>query len=98
MWRLLFDIARFNQFAVDALITDDTASRPVRSHSIKRGVSTDETIGQYLEREGYSDAFRDDYLIPMSAAVWITSLDKDLLEIPAVTLIRLLYVQPFITS
>lgn len=75
MWRMIFDIVRFNQFAVDVLRTEEPS---------------DETIGEYLEREGYSNAFRDDYLIPMTAAVWSTSPDKCILEFPAVTLIRFL--------
>lgn len=73
MWRMIFDIVRFNQFALDVLRTD----KP-----------TDMTIGEYLNREGYSKAFRDEYLIPMTAAVWSTSPDKCTLDFPAVTLIR----------
>ncbi|KAK1754314.1 glutamate synthase 1 [NADH], chloroplastic [Echria macrotheca] len=86
MWRMIFDILRFNQFALDVLRRDDEAGS-------KRGktVGPEETIGEYLEREGYSDAFRDDYLIPMTAAVWSTSPDKCSLEFPAVTLIRFLW-------
>lgn len=97
MWRMIFDIIRFNQFALDLLIEDDTerAEGPqVNGHSQGNGNGTpsrvEETIGQYLEREGYSDAFRDDYLIPMTAAVWSTSPDKCTLEFPAVTLVRFL--------
>lgn len=30
------------------------------------------TIGNYLEKKGYSAAFRDNYLIPMAAAIWST--------------------------
>ncbi|KIH93471.1 hypothetical protein SPBR_04405 [Sporothrix brasiliensis 5110] len=60
MWRLVFDVFRFNQFALD-LIRDDYDSP-------HEGAS-DESIGEYLIREGYSEAFRDDYLIPMTAAV-----------------------------
>lgn len=76
MWRMLFDIFRFNQFALDVL----KAKEP-----------TEETIGEYLEREGYSHAFRDNYLIPMAAAVWSTSPDKCTLDFPAVTLVRFLW-------
>ncbi|CAK7237657.1 Cytochrome c oxidase assembly protein cox11, mitochondrial [Sporothrix bragantina] len=83
MWRIIFDILRFNQFALD-LIGDDASP-----HDATSG----ESIGQYLEREGYSDAFRDDYLIPMTAAVWSTSPDKCLLEFPAITLVRFLCVE-----
>ncbi|KAK4141260.1 uncharacterized protein C8A04DRAFT_31121 [Dichotomopilus funicola] len=76
MWRMVFDIIRFNQFAVDIL---------------RVKVLTEETIGEYLDREGYSNAFRDNYLIPMAAAVWSTSPDKCALEFPAVTLVRFLW-------
>lgn len=75
MWRMIFDIFRFNQFAVDVLRTENASQ---------------ETIGEYLEREGYSHVFRDDYLIPVASAVWSTSPDKCLLDFPAATLIRFL--------
>ena len=84
MWRMIFDILRFNQFALD-LIKDPAA--PSRTTT-----AAGESIGQYLERGGYSDAFRDDYLIPMTAAVWSTSPDKCSLDFPAATLARFLYV------
>ncbi|KAI1873684.1 uncharacterized protein JN550_002953 [Neoarthrinium moseri] len=79
MWRLLFDIIRFNQFALD-LLRDEFA-----------GANETETIGQYLEREGYSETFKNDYLIPMTAAVWSTSPHKCSLEFPAVTLVRFMW-------
>lgn len=77
-WRLIVDIVRFNQFALDLLNETDPASFEM-------------TIGQYLEKEGYSQAFKDDYLIPMTAAVWSTSPDKASLEFPAKTLIRFMW-------
>ncbi|ORY64362.1 amine oxidase [Pseudomassariella vexata] len=86
MWRLIFDIIRFNQFALD-LLKEDENSRPGGRGTI----SDTETIGQYLEREGYSEAFKNDYLIPMTAAVWSTSPDRCSLEFPAVTLIRFMW-------
>lgn len=95
MWRMIFDIVRFNQFALDLLIEDD-AERAGFHHVNGNGAAngkppkTEESIGEYLEREGYSDAFRDDYLIPMTAAVWSTSPDKCTLDFPAVTLVRFL--------
>jgi len=87
MWRMIFDIIRFNKFALDLLKVEE------KSEVFTNGNGGDhaggqETIGQYLERGGYSDAFRDDYLIPMTAAVWSTSPDKCSLEFPAVTLVR----------
>lgn len=73
MWRMLFDIVRFNYFALDVLRGNN---------------STDETIGEYLDRQGYSKSFRDNYLLPLAASVWSTSPDKCALDFPAVTLIR----------
>ncbi|KAK4186592.1 glutamate synthase 1 [NADH], chloroplastic [Podospora australis] len=77
MWRMVFDVLRFNQFAIDVLRTD----KP----------NVEETIGEYLEREGYSHVFRDRYLIPMTAAIWSTSPDKCTLDFPIVTLVRFLW-------
>lgn len=77
-WRMIFDIIRFNQFALD-LLQDE-------SHA-----DLDLSIGEYLDREGYSASFRDDYLIPMTACVWSTGADKCALEFPALTLIRFLW-------
>lgn len=92
MWRMLFDVIRFNQFALDLLIHDDDEEvHDHRTRSVVNHVTPTETIGQYLEREGYSDAFRDDYLLPMTAAVWSTSPDKCLLDFPAVTLVRFMW-------
>lgn len=76
MWRMLFDIVRFNQFALDILI-----------NGVEGGV---QTIGQYLERNGYSDAFRDDYLIPVTAAIWSTGPNTCIDEFPLLTLVRFL--------
>lgn len=90
---MIFDIIRFNQFALDLLKEEEKSEEYVNGNG--NGKSKDihhaekqETIGQYLHREGYSDTFRDDYLIPMTAAVWSTSPDKCSLEFPAVTLVR----------
>jgi len=48
-----------------------------------------ESLGSYLARSGYSDDFRLDLLLPMTAAIWSTGLD-DMLEFPVVTLVRFL--------
>lgn len=95
MWRMIFDIIRFNQYALDLLANEDESEVDVSGVS---GVTEKskkpqdvESIGHYLQREGYSDSFRDDYLIPMAAAVWSTSPDKTSLNFPAITLIRFLW-------
>jgi len=45
------------------------------------------TLGDYLKREGFSEAFRDDHLLPMAAAVW-SSPAHTLLDYPAEAFIR----------
>lgn len=88
MWRMIFDIIRFNQFALDLLINEDPTDDVPAVNGHAKFARRKETIGEYLDREGYSDAFRHDYLIPMTAAVWSTSPEKCSLNFPAVTLVR----------
>lgn len=80
-WRMIFDVIRFNLFALDALTeVDGTFAN-----------KDEQSIGEYLKKENYSSAFRDDYLIAMTACVWSTGADKCSLEFPAVTLIRFMW-------
>ncbi len=48
-----------------------------------------ESLGSYLDRRGYSQGFRLDLLLPMTAAIWSTGLD-DVLGFPVVSLVRFL--------
>lgn len=50
MWKLVYDVLRFNACA-----------RRILKQSVVKGVEI--SIGEYLEKEGYSDSFRDNYLI-----------------------------------
>jgi predicted NAD/FAD-binding protein len=51
--------------------------------------SSGESLGSYLDRSGYSDEFRLDLLLPMTAAIWSAGLDE-MLAFPVVTLVRFL--------
>jgi predicted NAD/FAD-binding protein len=54
-WRMLADILRFYREAPrDSETTADEET----------------SLGDYLMRHGYGDAFRDDHLLPMAAAIW----------------------------
>ena len=92
---MIFDIIRFNQFALDLLAADDGAWRDQNGASKTQGwsarVDVQESIGDYLEREGYSEGFINDYLIPVTACVWSTSPNKCSLQFPAITLVRFLW-------
>ncbi|KAJ7133404.1 FAD/NAD(P)-binding domain-containing protein [Mycena epipterygia] len=75
MWRLIYDVLRFNACA-RSIITGD--------------FDAECSIGEYLDREGYSDSFKDNYLIPMTACIWSTPPDKCAMDFPAKTLIQFL--------
>jgi predicted NAD/FAD-binding protein len=45
------------------------------------------TLGTWLADHGYSDAFRDEHLVPMACALW-SSPSADVLEFPARFLVR----------
>ncbi len=47
-----------------------------------RSTDSNLTLGQYLSREGYGDAFRDDHLVPMASALW-SSPSQQILRFPA---------------
>lgn len=51
MYRMIFDILRFNLFALDLLKHEG------RSEMAKM------SIGEYLDKEGYGQAFKEDYLL-----------------------------------
>jgi predicted NAD/FAD-binding protein len=60
-WRMIRDIVRFNREAT-ALALD--------SGSTQAALRLDEPLMSFLERSGYSQSFRDEYLLPMAAAIW----------------------------
>ncbi|CAK5263045.1 unnamed protein product [Mycena citricolor] len=72
MWRLLYDVLRFNACARSILRDDFPAET---------------SIGEYLDKEGYSMSFKDNYLIPMTACIWSTPPEKCALDFPAKTLV-----------
>lgn len=47
------------------------------------------SIGAYLEAHGYSRAFRDDYLLPITACIWSSRLEA-MLDYPAETMVTFL--------
>ncbi|MCJ1267815.1 hypothetical protein MMC22_007701 [Lobaria immixta] len=93
MWRMIFDIIRFNQYALDLLHSEEESEGDpiVQNASASGARQSQQSIGDYLDQESYSEEFRNNYLIPMTAAVWSTSPDKASLEFPAITLVRFLW-------
>ncbi len=100
-WRMLCDVMRFNR-AATALATGDTARAAAAATGPVLGPAAvaadglaadggvcvlDEPLGAFLAREGYSDVFRDFYLLPMAAAIWSCPL-KAMLEFPLGSFVR----------
>ncbi|KAJ4491291.1 FAD/NAD(P)-binding domain-containing protein [Lentinula edodes] len=81
MWRMLYDVLRFNA----------SAQRLVAQWNSGAVDVTEISIGEYLNKEGYSESFTDNYLIPMTAAIWSTPPDKCALDFPARTLIQFMH-------
>lgn len=70
-WRMLLDIVRFNREAPQLLA----------------GNGDELPLGEYLARNGYSDMFRDYYILPMGAAIWSSS-HRAMLDFPARFFVR----------
>ena len=73
-WRMLLDITRFNRDAVAWCSARHAGS----------------TLGQLLAAERFPREFRDQYLIPMGAAIWSAS-ESDMLAFPAAFFVRFLH-------
>ncbi len=72
--RMLGDIVRFNR----QCLRDRDA-----------GLLAGKTVGEYLEFRRFCHSFRDDYLIPMAAAIWSTPRVK-MLDFPAASFVSFL--------
>lgn len=79
-WKFILKINRFNGETVKAL--DDPRYANM-------------TLGDYVKERGYGEDFLNLYIVPMGSAVWSTP-PKEMLEFPAVTLMRFWYNHGFL--
>ncbi len=73
-WRMVADLLRFYRDAPGLL--DNPAAGKM-------------SLGDYLQRENYSDSFINDHLLPMGAAIWSTTV-PEMKAYPAAAFIRFL--------
>ncbi len=72
-WGMIRDILKFNKETREELANDS--------------VDQTETLGSYLQRKGYGEAFRTKYIIPMGAAVWSAS-EEMMMQFPVYFFLR----------
>jgi len=71
-WGMIRDILNFNK----------------RSHELlAKSRGSNQTLGELLTEQGYGQAFRDWYLLPMGAAIWSSPMDE-MADFPAETFIQ----------
>jgi predicted NAD/FAD-binding protein len=77
IYNMFNDVFRFNQEATRVLSLPE--DHPMRAMAVR----------DFLSEFNLSDAFRDYYLIPMTAAIWSATAD-DILSFPVITLFTFL--------
>jgi predicted NAD/FAD-binding protein len=98
-WRLVFDVLRFSFFAEEILyeystpsthnLFDKISCQATNGHEDKIFCSRPlESIGDYLNRMGYSKQFIECFLIPMVAAPWCIDPERFARTFPARPLIE----------
>jgi len=85
--RMLADILRFNRLATDIAGAQDEASRDTAPGPAPAAPTGRASLGEFLERNAFSAAFRDWYLLPMAAAIW-SCPTRQMLEFPVASFVR----------
>ena len=78
-WRMAYDILRFNRMATKLALAQIEAG-----HLYKE---PDEAISRFLDRNHFSQSFRENYFLPMIGAIWSCSVEQ-MLEFPIQTMVR----------
>ncbi|KAL4787620.1 hypothetical protein BJX76DRAFT_354100 [Aspergillus varians] len=76
-WTMLFEICRFNSCAGEALAPD---------YEYKH-----ETIGSYLQRNGYAWSFQKNYLFPLLSSIWIHNPGSEVSSMPIIMVVQYLW-------
>jgi len=74
-WRLIKEILKFNKIAIEMY---------------ENSTNDNKTLGDFLKAEKFSQYFCENYILPMGAAIWSSSL-KDMLEFPLQFFIQFFY-------
>lgn len=68
MYRMLLDVFRFNLFGLDLVTESTPGTGPKGKTGQSKGTDVEEadreiSIGEYLEKEGFGEGFKEDYLL-----------------------------------
>ena len=77
-WRMIVDILRFNR--------ETRAELEAHNHN-EAPFDPTETLGSYLQRNGYGDYFKRYYIVPMGAAIW-SSGEAQMMDFPVLFFLR----------
>ncbi|KAJ3089638.1 hypothetical protein HK102_005888 [Quaeritorhiza haematococci] len=97
MWRMLYDIIRFHEHAhqialeADKLQFDDEGRvKDAKGDSVssKDFPYASMSIGEFFRLNNYSEFFYNNYVVPMTAAIWSTPADVTFDKFPFLTLVR----------
>ncbi|MBX3508339.1 MAG: FAD-dependent oxidoreductase [Parvibaculum sp.] len=72
MWRMIGDILKLYRAAPELVLQSGLDEKP---------------LGDFLREQGYSDALRDDHLLPMCAAIWSLPVER-VEQFPALAFLR----------
>ena len=78
-WRMAYDILRFNRMATKLAQQQIDAGHHY--------AEPDETISNFLDRNRFSQSFRENYFLPMIGAIWSCSVEQ-MLAFPIQTMVR----------
>ncbi|KAJ3273881.1 hypothetical protein HDV01_003859 [Terramyces sp. JEL0728] len=81
MWKMIYEVIRFNEQATR--IAGEADALPPNSHEFAKM-----SLGDFFKKFNYSKFFYENYLLPMTAAIWSMPADKAFDEFPVVTLVQ----------
>ncbi|PVF92254.1 hypothetical protein CPB86DRAFT_830120 [Serendipita vermifera] len=72
-WRMIWGALRCNTSTRRSLVELEKKGKSCNGVDEKGREEIDVlSVGEYLKQNGYSDSFRDDYLMPMATSIWST--------------------------
>jgi predicted NAD/FAD-binding protein len=91
MWRLLWDVIRFDEEAERIAIESDnmeftSQGLPRQDKPVNPWKSL--TLGEFFATRTYSNFFYENYILPMTAAIWSTPANECFDQFPFLTLVR----------